>query len=222
MSFLESNDDGTGHHETCEYQNKNTLICNRQWVINNFIALENANLIENNEVKYINLPGCEIQEKRPTVVNRITIKRKYGDSYAYFHIYDNLRIRIEKLPFTINWKNEAHWIINYLNQYGKDLFGEVFYFDEEFSFVSQIVENKRLFDKNDKHLGVKVDSKKIKDSQITQYKTRMGEENKYDVNVTRQYFSFEQVFLEGKDEERYNSYFKKSKRINSKKLSRII
>ena len=122
--FCESNDDGTGHHETCEYQNKNTLICNRQWVINNFIALENANLIENNEVKYINLPGCEIQEKRPTVVNRITIKRKYGDSYAYFHIYDNLRIRIEKLPFTINWKNEAHWIINYLNQYGKDLFGE--------------------------------------------------------------------------------------------------
>ena len=73
--FCQSNDDGTGHHETCEYQNKNTLICNRQWVINNFIALENANLIENNEVKYINLPGCEIQEKRPTVVNRRTFKR---------------------------------------------------------------------------------------------------------------------------------------------------
>ncbi|OUX67199.1 MAG: hypothetical protein CBD38_03170 [bacterium TMED178] len=224
--YCNSNDNGTGHETECMYQNKNTLICNPDWVINNLRMLKNANLIKNNEVKYIDLPGCEIQEKRPTVVNRITIKRSYGDSYAYFHIYDNLRIRIEKLPFTLNWKNEAHWIINYLNYNGNDLFDEEFYFDEEFSFVSQIVENKRLFDKNDKHIGVKVDSKKVSNSTITKYKTRLGEENKYDVNVTRQYFSFEDVFLkgleekmEGKEKKRYKSYFKKVKELIQESLA---
>ena len=69
------------------------------------------------------------------------------------------------------------------------------YFDEEFSFVSQIVENKRLFDKNDNSLKINIDSTKIKDSKITKYKTRLGEENKYNVNVIKKYFSFKDVFL---------------------------
>ena len=229
--YCNSNDDGTGHHEECEYQNKNTLICKNEWVVDNIQALENANLIDSdNTVKYISLPNCEIREKRPTIVNRITIKKRYGNSYAYFHIYDNLRIRIEKLPFTTDWKDDANWIINYLNKDGKNLFDEDLYFDEEFSFVSQILENKRLFDKNDKHLGIKVDSKKISNSQITQFKTRLGEENKYDVNVTRQYFSFEDVFLKGleekmknysdKDNKRYGKYFKEVKVLIKKSLAK--
>ena len=215
------NNNGTGHKTECEYQNKNTLICHPTWVINNLRILENANLVDSdNNVKYISLPGCEIQEKRPTLVNRITIKRKYGNSYAYFHIYDNCRIRIEKLPFTINWKDEADWIINYLNRYGSDLFIEEIIFDKDYSFVSQIVENKRLFDKNDNHLGIKVDSKKVSNSKITKFKTRLGEENKYDVNVTKQYFSFEDVFLKGLDEKKYKAIFKKIKIIIQERLAK--
>ena len=225
------NDNGTGHRQVCEYQNKNTLICHPTWVIKNLRILTNANLVDSdNTIKYISLPGCEIQEKRPTLVNRITIKRKYGNSYAYFHIYDNCRIRIEKLPFTINWKDEADWIINYLNRYGNNLFIEEISFDEDYSFVSQIVENKRLFDKNDNHLGIKVDSKKVRNSKITKFKTRLGEENKYDVNVTKQYFSFEDVFLNKLEEkmkdylgittQRYKAIFKKIKIIIQKRLAK--
>ena len=216
------NNKGTGHKTECEYQNKNTLICHPTWVINNLRILKNANLLDSDRtVKYISLPGCEIQEKRPTVVNRITIKRKYGNSYAYFHIYDNCRIRIEKLPFKTDWKqDEADWIINYLNRYGSDLFIEEIIFDEDYSFVSQIVENKRLFDKNDNHLGIKVDSKKVSNSKITKFKTRLGEENKYDVNVTKQYFSFEDVFLKGLDEKKYKAIFKKIKIIIQERLAK--
>ena len=225
------NDNGTGHRQDCEFQNKNTLICKPQWVINNLRMLQNANLVDSdNTVKYISLPYCEIEEKRPTLVNRITIKKKYGNSYAYFHIYDNLRIRIEKLPFKTDWKQDANWIIGYLNHYGKDLFYEKILFDEDYSFVSQIVENKRLFDKNDKHLRIKVDSKKVSNSKITQFKTRLGEENKYDVNVTKQYFSFEQVFLKGLEEKikdnsvmkekKYKAIFKKIKKIIQERLAK--
>tara|TARA_B100001063_G_scaffold178825_1_gene167841 strand:- start:1507 stop:4389 length:2883 start_codon:yes stop_codon:yes gene_type:complete len=215
------NDKGTGHRKECFYQNKNTLICHSTWVINNLRMLNNANLVDSdNTVKYISLPGCEIQEKRPTVVNRITIKRKYGNSYAYFHIYDNCRIRIEKLPFKTKWKQDANWIINYLNRYGSDLFYEKIIFDEDYSFVSQIVENKRLFDKNDNHLGIKVDSKKVSNSKITKFKTRLGEENKYDVNVTKQYFSFEDVFLKGLEEKKYEAIFKKIKIIIQERLAK--
>lgn len=225
------NNNGTGHKTECEYQNKNTLICNPTWVINNLKILTNANLVDPDDtVKYISLPGCEIQEKRPTLVNRITIKRKYDNSYAYFHIYDNCRIRIEKLPFTINWKREADWIIDYLNKYGSDLFIEEILFDEDYSFVSQIVENKRLFDKNDNHLRIKVDSKKVSNSKITKFKTRLGEENKYDVNVTKQYFSFEDVFLKRLEQKmedypemtttKYKSIFKKIKTIIQERLAK--
>ena len=232
--FCNNNEDGTGHRQDCVFQNKNGLLCNSQWVLEDrkrFIELTNANLIDNNgSVKYISLPNCEIEEKRPTLVNRITIKKKYGNSYAYFHIYDNLRIRIEKLPFTTTWKRDADWVIWYLNRYGKNLFKEEINFDEDYSFVSQIVENKRLFDKNDNHLRIKVDSKKISNSKVTQYKTRLGEENKYDVNVTKQYFSFEQVFLKGLeekmkdnsviDEKRYKGIFKKIKTIIKERLAK--
>jgi len=215
------NDNGTGHRQDCEFQNKNTLICNSKWVINNLRMLNNANLVDSdNTVKYISLPGCEIQEKRPTLVNRISIKRKYGNSYAYFHIYDNCRIRIEKLPFTQNWEKEAKWIIDYLNRYGSDLFYEPMFYSKDYSFVSQIVENKRLFDKNDNHLRIKVDSKKVSNSKITKFKTRLGEENKYDVNVTKQYFSFEDVFLKGLDEKKYKAIFKKIKIIIQERLAK--
>ena len=183
------------HSEGCISQNKELLICHPDWVYENRQVLENAGLIDRHGVVLYTKFSNEFQDKRPTVVNRITIKRKYGDSYAYFHIYDNHRIRIEKLPFTTNWKDDARWIIEYLQRHGRDLFNEELYFDEEFSFVSQIVENKRLFDKNDNSLKINIDSTKIKDSKITKYKTRLGEENKYNVNVIKKYFSFKDVFL---------------------------
>lgn len=211
--FCGNNKDGTGHSIGCTMQNKNLLICHDSWVSRHRQSLKNADLIDRNgDVLYTKFNN-EFQDKRPTVVNRITIKRKYGNSYAYFHIFDNLRIRIEKLPFTTNWKRDAKWIIEYLNLYGSDLFKEKMYFDEEMSFVSQIVENKRLFDKNDNSLKIKVDSTKIKDSKITKYKTRLGEENKYNVNVTKKYFSFNDVFLSSIDfsniDEGKKKYYKK-------------
>ena len=193
--FCENNDNGTGHKESCVLQKKFLLICHPNWVEQNKQDL--SNLIDNDgNVLYTKLPNCEIKEKRPTIVNRITIKRKYGNSYAYFHIYDNFRIRIEKLPFTINWKDEAYWIIKYLNYYGSDLFIDLIEFYEDYSFVSQIVENKRLFDKNDNNLRIKIDSQKVSNSEISTFKTRFGETNRYTVNITYQYFSFKDIFLE--------------------------
>ena len=163
--FCENNDNETGHKEICVLQKKFLLICHPNWVEQNKQDLESCNLIDNDgNVLYTKLPNCEIKEKRPTIVNRITIKRKYGNSYAYFHIYDNFRIRIEKLPFTINWKDEAYWIIGYLNRYGSDLFIDRIEFYEDYSFISQIVENKRLFDKNDNNLRIKIDSQKVSKS----------------------------------------------------------
>ena len=156
------NNNGIGHGEGCRSQNKELLICHSDWVYKNRQALTNAGLIDRHGIVLYTKFSNEFQDKRPTVVNRITIKRKYGDSYAYFHIYDNHRIRIEKLPFTTNWKNDARWIIKYLQRHGGDLFNEELYFDEEFSFVSQIVENKRLFDKNDNSLKINIDSTKNK------------------------------------------------------------
>ena len=232
--FCDHNKAGDGHSLRCKMQNKNLLICHPDWVNENRQVLNDL-IDEDDNVLYTKLPNCEIQDKRPTVVNRITIKRRYGDSYAYFHIYDNLRIRIEKLPFTTKWKNEANWIIEYLNKYKYNLFDEELYFDEDFSFVSQIVENKRLFDKNNNNLKIKVDSTKIKDSKVTKYKTRLGEENKYDVNVTKQYFSFKQVFLEGLEEkikeekekdnitfgiEEYKEFFKEIKVLFQESLAK--
>ena len=199
--FCENNDNGTGHKEICVLQKKFLLICHPNWVEQNKQDL--SNLIDNDgNVLYTKLPNCEIKEKRPTIVNRITIKRKYGNSYAYFHIYDNFRIRIEKLPFTINWKDEAYWIIKYLNHYGSGLFIDRIEFYEDYSFVSQIIENKRLFDKNDNNLRIKIDSQKVSKSsnsnisEISTFKTRFGETNRYTVNITYQYFSFKDIFLE--------------------------
>ena len=215
--FCENNDNGIGHKDSCVLQKKFLLICHPTWVEQNRQDLENSNLIDNDgNVLYTKLPNCEIKEKRPTVVNRITIKRKYGNSYAYFHIYDNLRIRIEKLPFTKDWEREADWIIDYLNRYEQNLFYEKIEFYKDYSFVSQIVENKRLFDKNDNNLRIKIDSKKVSKSSnsnisdITTFKTRFGETNRYTVNVTYKYFSFKDIFLEiGNVSDEIKDYYKK-------------
>ena len=74
-------------------------------------------------------------------------------------------------------------IINYLNRYGRNILEYPIEFNDKYSFVSQITENERLIDKNDRTLGLKIDLEKMKkdDFMMKNYQTKYGPQVNYKV-----------------------------------------
>lgn len=218
------------HEESCTFQDNTSLTCNEVWVYNNKVELGLQDFMnEDKVIEYKRLPGNSINQSKtsPKVFKRIELTIEENENNYYVHVYDLERIRIVHLPFTSEWSQKSVEIINYLNRYGRDILEYPIEFNDKYSFVSQITENERLIDKNDRTLGLKIDLEKMKkdDFMMKNYQTKYGPQVNYKVLTTNTFYSFEQIFYECKlggeielDLEEYQGTFEDVSELVKKKL----
>ena len=189
------------HTEDCTFQNKNTLICDGEWVAENMGRL---NLIEysneNGVIEYNRIPGNSINQSKtsPKVFQRIELTIEENGNNYFFHVYDFERLRFTHVPIEEDWRGKAKMFIHYLNFRGENILLEPILFEERYSFISQITENERLINKNDTNIGLKIDITKMNTdtSFVKNYQTKYGAQVNYTVLRDTKYYSFKQVFFD--------------------------